>query len=344
MSGEGKRTGAKAKHRNMRDWNRRQERVKKARRLRRKEAKISYFRGRRRRLVRKKGPPAPFIVGMTRSGTTLLRLMLDSHPNLTIPPETHFLPELVKAFNQGRDTPEEVISIFTENRRWEDFGISEKDMLKTLQGVAPLDKPAFPARAFYNLYAKRQGKQRWGDKTPGYATRLRRIERVLPEAHFIHMIRDGRDVALSLKDRDAGLTTEQVARRWRHRINRTRRVATEVKHYLEVHYEDLVTEPEQTLKGICEFLELEWDPRMLSYHERAEERLSEIARPLEAEEDKRALSAESRVEAHALTSEPPRADHVGLWRERMSADDVAIFREHAGAVLADLGYDEREAA
>ena len=322
----------------MAGWERRQRRVKNDRRRRREQAEISYFRGRRRQRVRKPGPPAPFIVGMTRSGTTLLRLMLDSHPELTIPPETHFIPDLVEAFNKGRDTPEEVIEVFTSNRRWGDFGISEKQLRKALDGVAPLDKPAFPARAFYNLYAKGQRKPRWGDKTPGYAMRMRRIGRVLPEARFIHMIRDGRDVALSLERRGAGLTTDQVARRWRHRINRARRGAEHVPHYLEVRYEDLITETEPTLRRICAFIELDWDPRMLEYHRRAEDRLSQIERALPAAEDKRGLSAESRVEAHALTSEPPRADRVGMWRSEMSGEDLKTFEERAGGLLAELGY------
>jgi hypothetical protein len=319
-------------------WHKQQEEVKKARRIRRKRAKISYFQGRRRRRVRKKGPPAPFIVGMTRSGTTLLRLMLDAHPDMTIPPETHFIPDLIGAFNKGEDTPEAVLPIFTDNRRWGDFGLSEKEMRKALEGIAPLDKPAFPARAFYQLYAKKQGKERWGDKTPGYATKLRRIHRILREARFIHMIRDGRDVALSLEQRQAGMTTEQVARRWRHRINRTRRAAEHVPHYIEVRYEDLITKPEATLERICQFIELEYHPRMLEYHRGAEERLSEIERDLEGEDDKRGLSAESRVEAHSLTSEPPQADRVALWKQRMSPEDLAIFDEHAGELLTELGY------
>jgi sulfotransferase family protein len=317
---------------------RRIEPIKKARRQRRKAAKIGYFQGKRRQRVRKKGLPAPFIVGMTRSGTTLLRLMLDSHPELTIPPETHFIPDLIGAFNRGDDTPETILPIFTENRRWGDFGLSEKDLLKALKGVEPLDKPSYPARVFYQLYAKKQGKKRWGDKTPGYATKLRRIQRTLREAHFIHMIRDGRDVALSLEQRQTGLTTEQVARRWRHRINRTRRAAKEVPNYIEVRYEDLVTNPEATLERVCQFLKLDYHPKMLEYHRRAEDRLSEIERELPQEEEKRGLSAESRVEAHQLTSEPPRADHVALWKERMSQEDLAVFDEHAGELLTELGY------
>jgi hypothetical protein len=146
-------------------------------------------------------------------------------------------------------------------------------------------------------------------------------------------------VALSLRDREAGLTTEQMARRWRHRINRTRRAARHVPDYVEVRYEDLVAEPEATLRRICEHIELDYSPRMLDYHERAEDRLSEISQPLAAEEGKRGLSADSRLEAHALTAEPPRTDRSGRWREEMSAADVATFEEHAAELLAELGYE-----
>ena len=62
--------------------------------------------------------PAPFIVGVGRSGTTLLRLMLDAHPELAIPPETHFVPELIGRFEQGQVEPADVISIITSGRHW----------------------------------------------------------------------------------------------------------------------------------------------------------------------------------------------------------------------------------
>ncbi len=170
---------------------------------------------------------------------------------------------------------------------------------------------------------------------------MRRIERALPEARFVHMIRDGRDVALSLERRDSGLSTQEVARRWSHRIRGTRRAANGVRHYIEVRYEDLVTDPEPVLRRICEHAELGYDPEMLRYHERSAERLAELDQPLRAEGTKRGLSAESRLRGHALTAEPPRADRVAQWKESMSAADLAIFDEHAGKLLAQLGYDRR---
>jgi hypothetical protein len=331
------------------NWEVRRRRMRKRRMRRQREArkqavageKIPYLRRRRRTTERNlPKPPAPFVIGMTRSGTTLLRLMLDSHPQLTIPPETHFIPDVIKLFGEGPASPEDVMEVMTSSRRWEDFGVSTVKLARELRRLRPLVRPEVPVRTFYRLYAKQQRKRRWGDKTPGYAMKMRRIERILPEARFIHMIRDGRDVALSLERRDADLTTEQVARRWRHRINRTRRAASKVEHYTEVHYEDLISDPDATLRGICDLIELEFDPAMLRYHERAADRLQEIARPLEAEEEKRGLSAESRVEAHALTSEPPRADRVGMWRQEMDPAQLAIFREHGGELLADLGYED----
>ena len=195
-------------------------------------------------------------------------------------------------------------------------------------------------RAFYRLYAKGQRKTRWGDKTPGYAMKMRRIERILPEARFIHMIRDGRDVALSLERRGADLTMEQVARRWRHRINRTRRAAKQGRRTTPRSTTRTSSPtPRRSCARSASSSSSTSTRRCSRYHERAEERLQEIARPLEEEDEKRGLSAESRVEAHALTSEPPRADRVGMWRPEMSPEDLATFREHGGELLAELGYE-----
>jgi Sulfotransferase family len=343
MSDEPTKEGAGRDH-----WKKRRSRMRKRRQRRARERRrelleqeqIPRLRAwRRGREHNRPKPPAPFVIGMTRSGTTLLRLMLDSHPDLTIPPETHFIPDVIKAFNEGPASATEIVEVMTDNRRWADFGIPVRKLRRELDRLRPLTDPAVPIRTFFRLYAKRQRKSRWGDKTPGYATKMRRIKRTLPEARFIHMIRDGRDVAVSLRGREAGLGTEQVARRWRHRINNTRRAAEHVPDYLEIHYEDLVDEPEATLRRICEHIELDYSPKMLDYHHRAEKRLSEISQPLAAEEDKRGLSAESRLEAHALTSEPPRTDRSGRWRTEMSAADLAVFEEHAGELLADLGYE-----
>jgi Sulfotransferase family len=284
------------------------------------------------------GPPAPFIVGVPRSGTTLLRLMLDSHPELTIPPETHFLPRVIRACRQGA-SPERVVAVVARHRRWEDFGIRPDEYLGRLRQIQPLE--AGPAiRAFYELYAERAGKPRWGDKTPGYAVKMRRIERALPEARFIHVIRDGRDVVASRARKSRRpLPVGVAAKRWKRRVIATRTRAESVASYTELRYEDLVTDTEASLRRICALIELPFDPAMLDYHERAAERLREIDRELPARRGHSRLEAGPRLAAHVRLSQPLSSARVGAWRSEMPAADRVAFDEAAGDLLAELGYD-----
>jgi hypothetical protein len=198
---------------------------------------------------------APFIVGVNRSGTTLLRLMLDAHPDLAIPPETHFLPELIRRANHG-NTRLRIIRSLTAHPRWGDFGVDPKDLRKRTREIKPLSATAV-ARAFYELYAESQGKPRWGDKTPRYMRSMPRIARALPEARFVHIIRDGRDVAISqaersLEERDTPV--EEAAERWARRIEAAREAGREMDVYMEVRYEDLVAEPERELRRVLELI------------------------------------------------------------------------------------------
>jgi Sulfotransferase family len=295
----------------------------------------------RRRLATPTRPPAPFIVGVNRSGTTLLRLMLDSHPELTIPPETHFVPEMIRLARRDNTTRKRLVRAATDHPRWGDFGLDEEVLLSRLREIKPLN-PADAIRAFYDLYAEKEQKPRWGDKTPRYMRAMPRIERALPEARFIHLIRDGRDVALSQAERaldGPAPTITEVAERWRRRIETARIHSAELDDYLEVRYEDLVGDPEATLRTICEFLELPYDAAMLDYHRRAAERLTEMDRDLGSGENGPVRTGDERLAGHAMTSNPPSTDRCGRWREEMPAADEAEFERVAGELLADLGYE-----
>jgi hypothetical protein len=312
-------------------------------RLRRKRREVRQ--AKRARKLANRPPPMPFVVGVNRSGTTLLRMMLDSHPDLAIPPETHFLPALFKTMldarkEGGRMTPEQVTAFLVEHRRWGDFGLDPDVLTERLSALKGM-RPKLVLRAFYGLYAETQGKSRYGDKTPGYVKQMGTVQRALPEARFIHLIRDGRDVALSRERRtDAEeLSVERHAMIWKRRINRARRQEVRLKHYLEIRYEDLVRDPEGTLRTVCEFIELSYDPAMLTYHERSADRLQEIARDLDDEDGGALRPANERVEAHQLVTDAPREDRVDRWRELMSPEDVAQFEETAGDLLEELGYD-----
>jgi hypothetical protein len=283
-------------------------------------------------------PPAPFVVGMNRSGTTLLRMMIDAHPELTIPPETHFVPSLIKACRGSEATPEGALEALKSHREWGDFEFSDEEVLgwfRSLDGLRPGDA----VRAFFDAYASRVGKPRWGDKTPKYVMNMPLIQRALPEARFVHVIRDGRDVALSVLDRTVrGIDAAHVAGRWKRKVSKAREVSPRLDHYLEIRYEDLILDTEPTLRRVTEFIELPWDQAMLDYHERSGERLQEMARALPGDGRAKELSVERRMATHAMTTRPPSADRVSRWREQMSEDDRVAFEAVAGDLLAELGY------
>jgi hypothetical protein len=282
-------------------------------------------------------PPAPFVIGVGRSGTTLLRLMLDAHPELAIPPETRFVPRLIVAARPPDATAAEVVATLTAERNWADFGLEPDVVLERLR-AAPKVTPRAAVRSFFEAYAARFGKERWGDKTPVYGRRMPLIARAVPEARFVHVVRDPRDVAVSWRHfrelrGDDPLTAEHWAQAWAQTIIETRVKASRVAHYLEVRYEDLVSEPEATLRSVCEFIELPFSERMLAYHLSADERLSELESGLPAGGEQPARSAADRIAPHALTKEPPRADRVGTWREALSDEEVATVEAITGDLL-----------
>jgi hypothetical protein len=283
-------------------------------------------------------PPAPFVCGVTRSGTTLIRLMLDSHPELAIPGETHWVPKLIRRVENQERTPDELADLIIGSKRWQEFHL-DADRLRERFREMPRGNAADAIRAFYLLYAEREGKSRYGDKTPGYVREMIRIQRTLPEVRFIHIIRDGRDVSLSHMRMNWGPRTyEESAQLWVERISKARRMAPKVRHYHEVHFEDLVRDTEGTLRRVCDMIDLDFDPAMLDYHERAEERLQEKNVDLVRRHGPPQPAA-ARMESHKLAKEPPRQDRLEAWRHKMTEEEIASYERIAGPLLRELGYE-----
>ena len=282
--------------------------------------------------------PLPFIVGSPRSGTTLLRLMLDAHPLLAIPPETHFLPEVLPLRSQGGALREEFFRTVIGGPRWGDFHLGEGDFRGRLQAVEPFNLTQ-GLHAFYRLYAERRKKPLWGDKTPGYVLHLRAIAAVLPNARFIHLIRDGRDVAASLRQLwwGSGDGIEAQAIDWLWRIREARQQGQVCPHYLEVRYEDLVGAPRATLGRICRFLDLPYSRRMLRYHRTAAERLDELGARVRADGSVE-VTKEQLQQIHERTHRPPNRERVQRWRQDLTSEEVQLFQEIAGPLLRELGY------
>ena len=282
----------------------------------------------------------PVIVGVPRSGTTLLRIMLDAHAALAIPPETGFLPQLA-ALEGGPGDGRAAVKAITGAETWPDFHLDARSLETEIARLVPCT-PADVARAFYRMYAARFGKARWGDKTPTYGTAIDQIAGLLPEAHILHIIRDGRDVMLSVRGLwfRPGDTVEACAEDWARRLARTREIGHQLPQYFEVRYEALVTSPKATLETICGVLDLAFDPAMLRYHERAASRLEEHEARYAAD-GRLVISKADRRHNQRFVMEPPRPDRIGRWREEATADELRRFEAVAGEWLDRLGYDRR---
>lgn len=186
-----------------------------------------------------------FIVGCQRSGTTVLRLLLDSHPHIACGPETLFLTDMERI-------------VTSDWKRLVRFGLDRRDWLNRIADFFG---------GVQAQYATSHGKQRWADKSPGYAMHMDFIAEVFPRAQFIHIIRDGRDVALSHRKRFGYWSSVKSAVKWPRYIRAARMSGAKLgtNRYLEVRYEELVGDVEGTARKVLDYLGEQWDPQMLDF-------------------------------------------------------------------------------
>lgn len=273
-------------------------------------------------------PSFPIIVARGRSGTTLLRAMFDAHPQMAIPDESHFVVQFAARRAEferagGFDVERFTTELFGHwaFRRW---GLAPEIVLRALEAAPPADYPA-AIRGVFAAYAGDQGKTRYGDKTPSYVLHVEALGKLLPEAKFIHLIRDGRDVALSYLATDFGSRTlGQAAISWDRYVRAGREAGGRLQpgRYIEVRYEDLVREPEEVLTRLCAFVGLEFDERMLRFHERAGSLLQGISHA-----------------EHHQNLRRPLTGGLRDWRRDMSPRGAEVFDVLAGDLLDELGYD-----
>jgi hypothetical protein len=286
--------------------------------------------------------PMPVVVGCPRSGTTLLAVMLDSHPQIAMPPETAFLPELhVLVGREGAALRREFFARLTTDRwsvsNWNDIGIDKDAYWRRLCALQTFSITG-GLRLLYGMYADGLGKRLYGEKTPADSHCMPQIEAYLPEARFIHIVRDPRDVVLSLRRTTAGRSVERTAQIWVDMVWVARASAKRVGHYHEVRYEDLVLEPEAELRRICAFLELDYESTMLDYRASGARHIGHLGDRL-LPDGRAKVPHELRARLHESLAQPLRKDRVQNWRQQMSADDRATVEAVAAPLMRELGYD-----
>ena len=277
--------------------------------------------------------PCVFIVGCPRSGTTLLRRIVSAHPQIVITPEAHWMPLW---FEQRRGlTPDglltpELVSELLAHDKFALFGLGRETLMSLVGSGQPISYASFVSGIF-DLYGEARGKKAVGNKTPDSVRRIGTLHTLWPKARFVHLIRDGRDVALSLMNwpnvhtkkpgtfptwKDDPVST--AALWWELNVRRGREAGEALGPglYRELRYESLVAHPAQECAALCEFLGLAYDEAMLNYHE--------------------AFRAAAGQEV--VRDRQPITSGLRNWRAQMPDNDVERFEAAVGILLDELGY------
>jgi hypothetical protein len=275
--------------------------------------------------------PYLFIVGCARSGTTLLHRIVDAHPMVAITPEMHWIskhvdgePLLTRA----------VISELTDHKRFSQFRLGREDFEGMLGPGETVPYREFLGRLF-ELCGRAREKPLVGNKTPAYVRHLPELHESWPEARFVHIVRDGRDVCLSVLGwKKAGkiagryATWEEdpvstLALWWERKVRAGHEAGAALGPvlYHGMRYEDLIEDPEAECRALCEFLDLPYDPAMVRFSE-----------------------GKTRTDLPDARRTPKRAwlpvtSGLRDWRTEMKAGDVERFEAVAGYLLDDFGYE-----
>jgi hypothetical protein len=281
--------------------------------------------------------PYLFIVGCQRSGTTLLQRVVDAHPQVAVFNQTGWIPDSFERRTgltpEGLVTPL-LIPAMLERRQFrkglKKVGLSRKELEGLLEG-GPVAYAGFVTDVF-NFYGQRQGKALVGDKTPRYVRTLRTLHGLWPQARFVHVVRDGRDVCLSTVnwEKNAALLRKSFSTwedhpvisaalkwEWNVRLGREAGQSLGPGLYYEVRYEAVVNHPVEECAKLCAFLGVPYDEHMLRFYEG---------------------HTKTKTDLDAKKGWRPITPGLRNWQTQMTAANVALFEAAAGALLEELGY------
>jgi hypothetical protein len=268
-----------------------------------------------------------FVLGAARSGTTMLRLMLNRHSRLAIPFESHFLRQILAELPVDRALDireaERMADLVVGEKNFRTWHLDSAAVRHELVRRAPVPLSVL-VDALFRMEIAPTGKPRWGDKTPVYYDCWRLLMTLFSGSRLIHIIRDGRDVNLSLERVGwHGPTASDRARYWHERVEMAHAAARELgpERNLIIRYEELVLDTEATLETVCDFLGETFEPRMLQFFEDAAMHLSDID-----------------GDVHSKLRRPPRAEDVGRWRREMPTEMQREFEAVAGSSLRAGSY------
>jgi Sulfotransferase family len=283
--------------------------------------------------------PYAFVVGCPRSGTTLLLRMLDAHSQFAVANDTHFIPRVLE-----KQRPWEIASVLAGGDLPLDRELVEAAMTYHRSArleLSPSDweKAANTSKSYaefvsrlYEAFAQMRSKTFAIEKTPDYVRHIPLLHALFPQAKFVHIVRDGRDVALSLRDwanktkgpgkferwDEDPIAVSALWWEWLVTQGRAAGVGLPANQYLEVSYEALLARPEETLSDLCKFLKVPFERSMGEFHQGKRR-------------DGEGLSAKQ--------AWLPPTPGLRSWRCQMSQSERERFEALVGPSLADFGYE-----
>jgi hypothetical protein len=269
--------------------------------------------------------PPFFILGAPRSGTSLLSRMLDSHPAIAVPDETKifetFVP-LLPLYGDLRE-PARLRRLVEDILGWRWI----RRLPQPPRAAAVVERAARPDLggvfgAVLDCWAEGQGKTRWGEKTPSNLRHWPEITAAFPAAAIVHILRDGRDVAISqIKAPFGPKSMSAAAKRWVHFVGGVRAVGERAGpgRYVEIRYEELLARPEETMATVLRLVGEPFDPAVLRFHER-----------------QRPVGTDPVNDRNIL--KPLQVANSGKWEAEVGRREVEIFEAVAGPMLDACGY------
>jgi len=266
-----------------------------------------------------------FIVGMPRSGTTLLGSMLDAHSEIAVAPETHFYTRCRSADALDRDAVDDVWACLQEQPGVQDMQLIDEEKKRVWDRVHRVEEPdpADLLTALGTTYAERSGASTWGENTPDHLAYVPTILEEFPGALVLCIVRDPRDVCLSLQsvpwNRDSLPEATWTWRRYAAMSDRYQAAFPERFH--ELRYEDLLSRPQAVLRSVAEDTGIGFEESMLAFHRRD-----------------RGPADPTREPWKAKTQQPLDSSNTEKWRDRMPEAERAVIQRLAGSMLEKKGY------
>lgn len=279
--------------------------------------------------------PMFFIIGRPRSGTTMLRMLFEAHPNVLVPPESPFILNLYKKYGKVTHWDKEIIKAYHDDvfkQRYFDKWLIGKDELLNhlMEAEGELSFQTMVKKtclAYHSVYEKEEIRL-IGDKNPGYSLYINRIHKLFPEAKIIHLTRDYRDNYLSLINVNFEVPiVPLVVYRWKFALRLARNLKNKHPELIySLKYEDLAANPEKHSREVCNFLNIEFDTSVFSFHEKKNE-------------FEKAYSGSKEINViHKSLLNPISTSRMELWKTQMAIKDIQLADLVAGKTAEEAGY------